>query len=177
MNPYTTQDLDDTIDRVASALTAVTADDTLAARVVSQLDQRRLRFSLLVWAVPTAAAVAILAVTAGMLMRSQVEDASDSSLIVGVLPARELTVRSVLAAPSVATDHGATVAHRPGAASFDLIGADEPTIPQITALNEPRGLVVGELPADALVIAPVDIELLALPDLRVDAIAEDNPKE
>ena len=151
--------LDDTIDRLAAAMTAVPADDRFVTRLASRLDESsdgggswRLAIGL---GVTAAAAIAL-----AMSMTVDREPIQQPSLLVAETRF-SLTPRAGVVTP--VTPHVASVtAVSAGSAVTDL-----PPVPAIPALSSLPQLAVGDLELQSLNVAPVELDLLEVANLAV----------
>ena len=176
MNRPVPETLDETIDRVAAALTAVPADSGFSARLAPRLEGRARGSTS--WLVAAAAAAAIVLAMllvkpepstvrpvqqANAPQRTVVETASTGA-------ARETTSPET-AAPVTATPVLAK-------ASQDEEHAPIERAPAIAALGPLETLAVDDLTLHELTIAPVDVMHLDIETLAVPEIGTiDDPKE
>lgn len=163
--------LDEAIDRVASTLTAVSADSRVADRLDARLDQPRSRAPLWLMA---ATATGVLLATLLMnrswdVQRPAIEFSSKAttptaaSSSPGIEPSIPIEVGT--SAPSSATRH----------ASGEL---EMPPAPTIAALTGPPSLSVDELRLESLTIAPVDVvHLEAVASLELPELEPMAPEE
>ena len=153
--------LDDAIDRVAAALTAVPADDGCAARVTARLDAgngwRMPWFGLVAGAAVAAAAIAFVVLPAST-PRSRMPQ-----------PAAPAASSQPSSAPAVAANaaDSSTPASPATADRVAIARVLEPLPPSIDALPHPEELSVAGLPLDPLTITPVELERLDVADLGV----------
>lgn len=179
MNRPVTETLDETIDRVAAAITAVPTDPGFSSRLAPRLDAPARGAST--WMVPAAAAAAIvLAVFLVRPERSAVRPPQQAS---ANLPAsaNQPAARTVHPAPSVrAVESPAAIAHAPRltpAAPEETVRPIEPTA-AIAALDPVATLNVDDLTLHELHIAPVDVAHLDIATIDVPEIGTtEDPKE
>lgn len=165
----TRETLDETVDRVAAALTIVPADPSFSERLRPKLDGQ----SRLTWmAVATSAAVAAIAIGTTLGVREQASMPVNRPIAAAVqTPAAWIAAPSV-PSPRVGTAVHITRAERAGGAigvaagvAHAQHGSDESTA-AIPALAGPD-----ELAVDHLILAPLVIEPVALESLEMDTIA------
>jgi hypothetical protein len=165
--------LDEAIDRVAAAMTAVPADPGFGARLVPRLDAPARGVST--WMVAAAAAAAIiLSVWLVRPERSAVRPPQQAS-------ANQPAAPAVGPAPGVRAAEAPTATARPPmlatAAPAEPVAPIERT-PVIAALGPVETLTVDDLTLHELMIAPVDVAHLDIETLDVPEIGTtDEPKE
>jgi len=169
----TPETLDESLDRVATAMTAVPVDATFVTRLQQRLDHPR-RFSLGVHTIGVAAAAAAIVLAAFVVQDSgrapirQTQSHSATSRIEPVAPA---VVNSP--PPGVGVPAPSPVAMR--YATSDPANLSPPAIP---ALATPADLALGHLQVEPLIVAPVDMATLEIAELSIaDLGATDEPKE
>lgn len=163
--------LDEAIDRVASTLTAVSADSRLADRLDTRLDERRSRAPIWLMA---ATATSVLLATLLMnrpwdVQRPAIESPSKAMTASAAGPSATIEVSIPIevgtSTPSSQTRH----------ASRELVMAPAPTI---AALTGPPSLSVDELQLESLTITPVDVvHLEAVTSLELPALETMAPEE
>ena len=170
------ESIDETIDRVAAALTVVPADSALAARIAERIDTHgstaaaRPRLAL------GAAAITVAAIIAAAVFSDHGEVAPREDVRVTETAPAAREPRTT--APTVAAPVGQATQTARAQTPRSVERALLPEIPQIDALPSPAVLAVDTLPTNTLTIAPVDLEPLNLADLAVGEIdARDEPKE
>lgn len=174
--------IDESIDRVAAAMTAVPADPGFAARVDARLATPHASVAwpwIWQWIAAPAAAAAVLAaaIVFGPAGRDEDEAALRPQGAQALLPA---TAGPVQAVPLQASAHmqstgGASARARPGEHVEDE--ADDPFATRIAALSAPAALSIDALSLESLSIAPVDVADLDLPEIEVGDMPGGEPKE
>jgi hypothetical protein len=175
------EELDDTIDRVAAAITFVPADPALARRIAARIDHTS---DVLAWRGLLAGAVDVAAVAIVVALVTSARQASIETPLVTTAPAERAPVLAN-AAPAVTPTVAPTESHaevvrpqqavRPEPRRIAEAAVDAPQIP---ALPLPALLDMTDLPTDALTIAPVDLTPLDLANLTVAELDDRNePKE
>jgi hypothetical protein len=170
------ESIDETIDRVAAALTMVPADSALAARIAERIDTHGSTAFAWPRLALGAAAIAVVAIVAAAVFSDQGDVAPREDVRVTEMapPAEEPRTTAPTVAAPVGQVTQAARARRPRSVEH----APLPAIPQIDALPSPALLAVDTLPTNTLTIAPVDLEPLNLANLAVSEIdARDEPKE
>jgi hypothetical protein len=169
------ESIDETIDRVAAALTMVPPDSALAARIAERIDTH----GSIAFAWPRlalgAAAIAVVAIVAAAVFSDQGEVAprEDVRVTETAPPAEEPRTTAPTVAPPLGQVTRTARAQRPRSVER----APLPEIPQIDALPSPALLAVDTLPTNTLTIAPVDLEPLNLANLAVSEIDARDEKE
>jgi hypothetical protein len=163
--------LDEAIDRVASTLTAVSADSRLADRLDARLDGRRSRAPIWLMA---ATATSVLLATLLMNRPSDVQPPAIES------PSKAITASA--AGPSATIEASSPVevgTSTPSSATRHASRELEmPPAPTIAALTGPPSLSVDELRFESLTIAPVDVvHLEAVTSLELPALETMAPEE
>jgi len=171
------EELDDTIDRVAAAITYVPADPTLAGRIAERIGHGSDVFA---WRGLLAGAVGVAAVAIVVALITNARQQSIEAPLVTTAPAERAPV--VAKAPTLVapTESGVDAAQPPQRvrATPSPDAAIARVTPQIPALSSPAPLDVADLATDALTIAPVELAPLDLASLAVDELADrDDPKE
>jgi len=162
--------LDEAIDRVASTLTAVSADSRFVDRLDARLGERRSRAPI--WLM---AATATSVLLAALLMnrpwdvqRAAIESPSKTMTASAARPSAieaSIPIEVRTSTPSSAIRH----------ASRELVMAPAPTI---AALTGPPSLSVDELRFESLTITPVDVvHLEAVTSLELPALEPMAPEE
>lgn len=180
MNRPVIETLDETIDRVAAAITAVPADPGFSSRLAPRLDAPPARGTLTWMVAAVAAAAIVLAVFLVRPERSAVRPPQQAS---ANLPAsaNQLAARTLDPSPSVrAVEAQAAIARAPllaRAAPEEIVAPIERT-PAIAALDPVETLNVDDLTLHELHIAPVDVAHLDIATIDVPEIGTtDDPKE
>jgi hypothetical protein len=162
------EEIDDTIDRVAAAITFVPADPAFAARIAERLGSEP-ALAGLAWP-RLAAGIAVVALVVAAIAVSREKPAER---LVGTVPPATVDasppgVEPAQADPPVAPSNVNTRA-RPAlrGAPASRAADDVSGVPQIAALNLPEPLDVADLPTDSLTIAPVELAPLELASLAV----------
>ena len=176
MNRPVIETLDETIDRVAAAITAVPADPGFSSRLAPRLERPARGVSM--WMVGAAAAAAI--VLAAWLVRPEPSTIGSPQQANATQPAAPATgpapSGSTAAAPAPAM-----IARAPRlapAAAEETTGAPIAPASAIAALDPIETLTVDDLTLHQIQIAPVDIAHLDIETLDVPQIdTTDEPKE
>lgn len=168
--------MDEAIDRVAAAMTAVPADPGFAARVDARLATR----ASVAWrwvALPGAAAAVVVAAIAFVLPGNDEAARSRPQPARAALPSAAMPVR-VIPPPVAALMRPAAVRRDGVRPQRDLAAEeDEVFVTRIAALPAPDPLSVDALSLESLSIAPVDVANLDLPVIGVGDIPGGEPKE
>jgi hypothetical protein len=174
--------LDETIDRVAAALTMVPADPALAERIAHRLQTERAAHPL-AWRQLAAAAVALTAIT----LIAIALDRNRNPEITAHAPTLIGQQRAPVVMPTAPRQSSA--AERRGAQTAPVTRQDRrPTpnpqaviadsgAPMLDALPAPMLLAVDSLTHDPLTIAPVTVAPLDLETLTISEVGRDSPKE
>lgn len=171
----TRETLDDTVDRIAAALTAVPPDPGFSQRLRPKLDGS----SRLGWmAVSAAAAVIALAILATLGRREPALVRATAPLVAvsekpATIPSMRVASPRVEPARRIATAARAPVVTTAGPAEH---GRGEP-VAAIPALAVPDELDVGHLILPPLVIDAVALESLGTDTIAVPALGAADPKE
>jgi hypothetical protein len=170
------ESIDETIDRVAAALTMVPADSALAARIAERIDTHGSTAFAWPRLALGAAAIAVVAIVAAAVFSDQGDVAPREDVRVTEMAPSAEEPRTT--APTVAAPVGqvtqAARARRPRSIERPSLLQ----IPQIDALPWPAVLTVETLSTGTLTIAPVDLAPLDVTRLAVvDIEAPNEPKE
>jgi hypothetical protein len=161
------EELDDLIDRVATAMTFVPANPASARAIADRINARPQHS--LAWSRLAAGVATILLVVAAFDMfrdgpaeriPTRVPTGEQADNVVERPPVAEPLVSPVVAAPARLGRRAAPAVPAAGAGG----------VPQIEALSSPALIEVAELPTGSLTIAPVDLAPLELADLAVPEI-------
>lgn len=170
--------LDEAIDRVAAAMTAVPARPV--HREIGEGPHREIgkirEFTFL----PKLAGLPVLLVAAAtVLLAVLVLDRPremEPAVLESTLPRVNEAARAAPVAPVVET--AAPVPARREGTVHEVVEPHIPPRPAIAALTEPSGLTVGELNLESLAIAPVEVtDLEDLPSLELSALETIRPGE
>ena len=157
----TRETLDEAIDRVASALTAVPPDPGFARRLETRLEARSSGLPLWIGA-SAIATVIVAAVAISLNWQPRAPSIEDRSRPAAVASSSGPAVSSAaIVIPAVAAERRADASGRPRA---EVI---EPFVPAIAALSTPELLNVDALAFESLTIAPVEFGELDLASLEV----------
>jgi hypothetical protein len=175
--------VDETIDRIAAAMTAVPSDPGFAVRLDARLDAEPSRTALglgtargkALHAIAAAAAAIVVAViTRGVLLEHPAPLPGRPDMLVAAVDWPDVPLSTELVAPVAPASSSRTTRprRRPDPDRF------EPTVPQIAALAAPEALNVDDLSFTSLTIAPVELGHLDLANLEVRQLeAAGDPKE
>jgi hypothetical protein len=183
MKNHATETLDDAIDRVAAAMTAVPHDERFAARLAGRLDRpRAFGLSPLMLAGGAVAAVAVaLAVGLSVTRPAPVAPAATRDAIAASTSTPAPAARTTAAPPAAAATIDAPVsvsrvARAPRRAPAPVVTRDlERSTPAIPGLAGPAEIAFDRLNLDALAVDPVEVEALDLASLAVAGL--DGPFE
>jgi hypothetical protein len=170
------EELDETIDRVAAAITFVPADPALAGRVADRIRSAQNAFE---WRLLLAGAAGVAAVVIGIaVMTNDRRQPIEPPLVMKPSPSELAPVAEARppAPPEPRVDPAPLGRTTPSAPT--RLAEAAPSVPQIAALDAPALLDVPDLPTSALTIAPAEIAPLDLASLAIADLGDHNdPKE
>jgi hypothetical protein len=180
MNRRAHETLDDTIDRVAAAMTLVPPDGLVAAHVTARLGRRPALLMSPVMVATGAVAVVVLAIVLKPAFTRQTPAARDvaqrvDKTVAVPMPAPILPAASNQPQPTepIAASTAPTAA-APAAQAVER-GRE---LPAIAALTGPADLAMADLEVRPLTVAPVDVEALDVVGLIVPELSgSSEPKE
>jgi hypothetical protein len=168
------EDLDDVIDRVASAMTIVPSDPALPARIAARLDQSPRGFA---WWPRLAFGAIALAAVALLAVNTDVRSGRSLDRPIAAAPAVEAAVTTPAIESTFAARAGAPViARAPRRAR--VIGVPAAQLAQIDALSTPAMLDIDDLTTTPLTMTSVDLAPLDLANLALGGSnGRDEPEE
>ncbi len=172
--------LDETIDRVAAALTMVPADPALAERIAQRL-QTESAAPALAWGQLAFGAVALTAaVLIAIALDRDPEITSLAPIRVAQQPAPLVTPvepKARAPQPRIASQIAATPRQARRIAGTHQAFIANGDAPKLDTLSAPKLLEVDSLTNDPLTISPVDVAPLDLATLTISDVGRDTPKE